>query len=170
MNDLYRFTILGCSSSPGVPRIIGDWGACNPENPRNRRTRSALMVSRITLEGDATTVIIDTGPDFRAQMIRENVSDIDAVLYTHAHADHVHGIDDLRGYYLKTKKPVPIYADKECMEHLRKSFGYCFEVSSSNYYPSIVEPFIIEEDYLPISIEGKGGLLKPCLLGRTMEK
>ena len=99
MGDRLRFTILGCGSSPGTPRITGDWGNCDPANPKNRRTRAAALVERIAAERRrATRVVIDTGPDFREQMLLAGVRRVDAVVYTHPHADHIHGIDDLRGY------------------------------------------------------------------------
>src|SRR5690606_35194437 len=104
------FTILGCGSSPGTPRITGDWGACDPDNPKNRRTRAALLVEQTGPEG-TTTVVVDTGPDFRAQMIAAKVARIDAVLYTHPHADHIHGIDDIRGYVIHGGQ-MPIWADR----------------------------------------------------------
>lgn len=117
-----RFTILGCASSPGVPRINGDWGACDPVNPKNRRTRTAFMVEQIAPDGGVTTIVIDTGPDFREQMIAARVQNIDAVLYTHHHADHLHGIDDLRGYFITTKKRIPIYAEPDTMQRIREGF------------------------------------------------
>ena len=95
MGDVLRLTMLGCGSSPGVPRITGDWGDCDPGNPKNRRTRTAAMVERVAEDGRTTRVVIDTGPDFRAQMLAAGVTRIDAVVYTHPHADHIHGIDDL---------------------------------------------------------------------------
>ncbi|MBY7649928.1 MAG: phosphoribosyl 1,2-cyclic phosphodiesterase [Candidatus Liberibacter europaeus] len=157
MKSFYRFTILGCSSSSGVPRITGDWGNCDPSNPKNRRTRSSLKVSLISERGPSTTVIIDTGPDFYMQMLREKVSSIDAVLYTHEHADHVHGIDDLRGYFLKHKKPINIYADSGCMRRLIECFGYCFKSHGGNTYPSIVKPFIIDNKQDYFCVDGNGG-------------
>ncbi|MBA5724529.1 MBL fold metallo-hydrolase [Candidatus Liberibacter sp.] len=160
MKDVNHFTILGCSSSPAVPRITGDWGRCDPRNPKNRRTRSSLKVSRISADGDFTTVIVDTGPDFYTQMLRESVSSIDAVFYTHGHADHIHGINDLRGYFLKKKNPIPIYAHPVCMQNLVDSFGYCFEAPKGSLYPPIVIPFVIEENYKPIRIEGAGGVIE----------
>ena len=90
MSDLLRLTILGCGSSPGTPRITGDWGNCDPSNPRNRRRRAAAMVERISDAG-TTRVVIDTGPDFREQMIDARVDAIDAVVYTHPHADQSAG-------------------------------------------------------------------------------
>ena len=107
-----RFTILGCGSSPGVPRINGDWGNCDPENPKNRRRRASLLVERFNDQGLRTTVVIDTGPDFRAQMIDAKVQTLDAAVYTHPHADHIHGIDDLRTYVVENKKLMDVYANR----------------------------------------------------------
>lgn len=152
-----RFTVLGCASSPGVPRINGDWGACNPDNPRNRRTRSAFLVEQIAPDGGRTTIVIDTGPDFREQMIAAKVEGVDAVLYTHAHADHLHGIDDLRGYYILQRRRIPIYADAFTMDRIRMGFGYCLETPPGGNYPPIVEPRIIGSLEEPIVITGAGG-------------
>lgn len=151
-----RFTILGCSSSPGVPRIVGDWGACDPANPKNRRTRAAFLIEQIGPDGGMTTVVIDTGPDFREQMIRTGVQWVDAVLYTHAHADHIHGIDDLRGYYHINGRRIPIHADPETMDRLREAFGYCLETPPGSNYPPIVQPVLIE-NLRSFSIDGAGG-------------
>ena len=151
------FTILGCGSSPGVPRITGDWGACNPENPRNRRMRAALLVEQTAPDGGKTTVVIDTGPDFRAQMVAAGVHHIDAVLYTHSHADHLHGIDDLRGYVIENRRRVPIWADAYTMGRIREGFGYCLESPPGSGYPPIVEPRIIPDDLSPVVINGAGG-------------
>jgi len=151
------FTILGCGSSPGVPRITGDWGACDPLNPRNRRMRAALLVEQFAADGGKTTVVIDTGPDFRAQMIAAEVRHIDAVLYTHAHADHLHGIDDLRGFVIENRKRVPIWADAFTMARIRDGFRYCIESPPGSGYPPIVEPRIIDDDLPPVTIHGAGG-------------
>ena len=156
MSRRQRFTILGCSSSPGVPRITGDWGACNPDNPKNKRTRAAFMVQQFSADGAATTVVVDTGPDFREQMIRAGVDHVDAVLYTHPHADHIHGIDDLRGYFHIENKRIPIHADLFTMNRIREGFGYCLETPEGSNYPPIVEPIIID-DLQGFSIEGAGG-------------
>lgn len=157
MTDRLRLTITGCGSSPGVPRINGDWGACDPQNPRNRRLRAAAIIERISDQG-TTTVAIDTGPDFRTQMVRAGVSRLDGVIYTHAHADHIHGIDDLRGYFLAQRERIGIHADETTMQRLRDAFGYCFETPAGSAYPPIVEPHIIGHDE-PLTITGEGGPL-----------
>ena len=93
--DQFRFTILGCGSSGGVPRLGGVWGDCDPQNPRNTRRRCSMLVERISDAG-TTTVLIDTTPDLRDQLLQTGTGRLDGVVYTHSHADHVHGIDDLR--------------------------------------------------------------------------
>ena len=151
----YRFTILGCGSSPGVPRPNGDWGACDPSEPRNSRTRAALMIERMG-EGGTTRVVIDTGPDFRAQCIANGVDRIDAIVITHAHADHVHGIDDVRTFVLVSRKRMPVWADAATYRRLLEGFGYCFEKPAGSDYPPICEHRPIE-DGRAFAIEGPGG-------------
>jgi phosphoribosyl 1,2-cyclic phosphate phosphodiesterase len=153
---LLRFTVLGCGSSPGVPRINGDWGNCNPDNPANRRTRTAAMVERLAEDGSTTRVVIDTGPDFRAQMLAANVQRIDAVVYTHPHADHIHGIDDLRGYWLEQRELIDIFADAPTLTRLKQAFGYCFETPPGGSYPPIVRAHLIDPP-APFVVEGAGG-------------
>lgn len=155
-----RFTILGCSSSPGVPRLNGDWGACDPANPKNRRSRAAFLVEQIAPDGGRTVVAVDTGPDFREQMIAARVPRMDAVLYTHAHADHLHGIDDLRGYFILQKDRIPIHADPYTMERIRQGFGYCLETPPGGNYPPIVRPVLIENLDDEIVVDGPGGPLR----------
>ncbi|MGL4404385.1 MAG: MBL fold metallo-hydrolase, partial [Notoacmeibacter sp.] len=147
--------MLGCGSSPGVPRPNGDWGACDPTEPRNRRRRSALLVQKIAETG-ITTVVIDTGPDFREQMIDAQVTHIDGVVFTHAHADHIHGIDDLRSFVLANKTRAQVYADQRTLDHLTSSFNYIFERQKGSDYPPIVDSHLIEtgKDF---AISGKGG-------------
>lgn len=157
MTHRYRLTILGCGSSPGVPRITGDWGDCDPENPRNRRTRAAAMVERHGPNG-VTRIVIDTGPDFRQQMIAAGVDSLDGVVYTHPHADHIHGIDDLRGFALVQRKRMDIYADNATLERLQQSFGYCFETPPGSSYPPILTPHVIDHD-TTFSISGDGGTI-----------
>jgi phosphoribosyl 1,2-cyclic phosphate phosphodiesterase len=156
MGDRLRFTVLGCGSSPGVPRIIGDWGDCDPDNPRNRRTRTAAMIERVADDGGVTRVVVDTGPDFRAQMLAASVDRIDAVVYTHPHADHIHGIDDLRGYWLEQRRLVDVHADAPTLERLKQAFGYCFETPPGGSYPPIVRAHLIDPP-APVTIEGAGG-------------
>ena len=151
-----RFTILGCSSSPGVPRPHGDWGACDPENPKNRRTRAAFLVEQIGPEG-STVVVVDTGPDFRQQMIAANVQRLDAVLYTHAHADHLHGIDDIRTYFILQRHRIPVYAEPFTMERIRQGFAYCLETPAGGNYPPIATPYLIQTMDQPVVIKGPGG-------------
>jgi phosphoribosyl 1,2-cyclic phosphate phosphodiesterase len=151
-----RFTILGCGSSPGVPRISGDWGACDPANPKNRRTRAAFLVEQFGPDG-VTTVVIDTGPDFRMQMIAAGVESIDAVLYSHPHADHIHGIDDIRGFVLHNRRQVPIWADAPTMERIREGFGYCLKTPPGSMYPPIVTENLIDPMDAPVTIDGGGG-------------
>ncbi|MFT4180300.1 MAG: MBL fold metallo-hydrolase [Rhizobium sp.] len=154
-----RFTILGCSSSPGVPRITGDWGACDPKNPKNRRTRASFLIEQIAPDGGVTTVVVDTGPDFREQMIRAGVGSVDAVLYTHAHADHIHGIDDLRGFFHNSHERIPIYADQPTMDRIREGFRYCLETPPGSNYPPIVRPIIIESLERSFTVAGPGGTI-----------
>jgi len=115
------------------------------------------MVRQFAADGGETTVIVDTGPDFREQMIANSVRNVDAVLYTHAHADHVHGIDDLRGFALSQRKQIPIYADAETMARIRAGFGYCLETPKGSFYPPIIEPNVIRDLNVPLIINGEGG-------------
>jgi phosphoribosyl 1,2-cyclic phosphate phosphodiesterase len=133
-----KVTILGCGNSAGVPAIGNYWGACDPNEPRNRRTRPSIAV-----QTDKTTIIVDTGNDFKEQMNREDIRHIDAVLYTHAHGDHTAGTDDLRVLRIRSKKFVDIYADKPTMDDLRLRFDYIF-TEKAPVYPQIVEPHLIE--------------------------
>lgn len=155
--DRLRLTILGCGSSPGTPRITGDWGACDPSNPKNRRTRAAALIERISSRG-VTRVAIDTGPDFREQMVRAGARRLDAVVYTHAHADHIHGVDDLRGYVLEQRRRMDIYADAATMMRLRAGFAYCFETPPGSSYPPILIAHEIEHG-ATIRVDGEGGPL-----------
>lgn len=152
-------TILGCGSSPGVPRINGDWGACDPGNPKNRRLRASAMLERFDSSGNATRVVIDTGPDFRQQMITTGIKDLDAVVYTHAHADHIHGIDDLRSYVMSRKRLMDLYADADTHHRLMQAFGYCFVTPPDSTYPPIAQARLIEHDK-PFEIDGAGGPMK----------
>ena len=116
-----KITVLGCGSSGGVPLIGNDWGACDPAEPRNRRTRVSILVE----QGD-TVLLVDTSPDMRQQLLDAGVKKISAVLYTHAHADHSHGIDDMRSVNWLMQKPIPVYADDATLQELQAKFGYAF--------------------------------------------
>ncbi|HEY9056110.1 MAG TPA: MBL fold metallo-hydrolase [Aurantimonas sp.] len=158
MSDMLRLTVLGCASSPGVPRINGDWGACNPTNPRNRRTRSAALIERIGVAG-RTVVAIDCGPDFHQQMLGAAVTRLDAVALTHPHADHIHGIDDLRGYMLAQQTRIPVYADAATHDRVLEAFHYCFETPPGSNYPPVARHVAITAGR-SFEIDGPGGLLK----------
>ncbi|WP_343081341.1 MBL fold metallo-hydrolase [Ostreiculturibacter nitratireducens] len=150
-----RFTILGCGSSGGVPRIGGHWGECDPDNPRNRRKRCSLLVERI--DGEAVTrVLIDTSPDMREQLIDANVATLDAVVYTHSHADHMHGLDDIRQVVFNTRTIMPVWADGPTQESLFSRFGYAFVQPEGSSYPPICEMHTIRGHF---SISGPGGAI-----------
>lgn len=125
MTGELRFTILGCGSSGGVPRLGGLWGACDPTNPKNRRRRCSMLVERET-ENGITRVLIDTSPDMRMQLLDAGIGTLDAVVYTHAHADHVHGIDDLRMVVFNMRQRLPVWVDTATREDLIQRFGYAF--------------------------------------------
>ena len=151
-----KLTILGCGSSAGVPRVGGnDWGACDPANPKNRRRRCSVLVEKTGTEG-TTRVLIDTGPDLREQLLAANVPRLDAVWYTHDHADHTHGIDDIRPLYLIQKKRIPIHAPAETLRTLETRFAYVFV--SANNYPAIADPHEITP-YKPVTSHGAGGAI-----------
>ena len=149
--------ILGCGSSGGVPRIGNQWGACDPSEPRNRRLRCSLLLTRSSPEG-LTRVLIDTSPDLREQMLAAGVDHLDAVLFSHEHADHTHGIDELRAFYLRGRKRVPVWADETTGTLLTARFGYCFYTAPGSDYPPILglHRLIAGES---VTIEGKGGAL-----------
>lgn len=151
----YTFTILGCGSSGGVPRVGQGWGACDPSNPKNRRRRCSLLVERKGAEG-RTTVLIDTSPDLREQLLDANVTALDAVLYTHDHADHTHGIDDLRPLALVQRKRIDVYADEQTSQLLHERFGYCFETPAGSDYPPILQEHRMREGR-EVTVAGKGG-------------
>ena len=126
-----KIRILGSGTSSGVPRIGNDWGACDPHEPRNRRSRAAALV-----EHDGTRILIDTGPDMREQLLAADVATVDAVIWTHAHADHVFGIDDLRQVFHALGRPVTGYARRDTAEKLRAQFAYVFE-GARGYPPTV---------------------------------
>lgn len=136
-----KITVLGCGSSGGVPLIGDDWGACDPAEPRNRRLRASVLVE----EGTAS-LLIDTSPDLRQQLLNVRVKHFSAVLFTHAHADHCHGIDDLRSIHWLMQKPVPIYGDDATLKDLEARFPYVFKgarLPGHDYNP-YVKPIMID--------------------------
>jgi phosphoribosyl 1,2-cyclic phosphate phosphodiesterase len=150
-----KFTILGCGSSGGVPRIggadgRGEWGACDPVEPRNRRRRCSLLVER-----GQTQVLVDTTPDMREQLIGAAVSRLDAVLITHDHADQLHGIDDLRMIAQNMRRRVDVHASEDVFRVLTDRFGYCFK--GNDAYPAVLEGHVIPRPFGAFSIEGRGG-------------
>jgi len=151
-----RVTIMGCGSSPGVPRIGNDWGACDPNEPKNRRSRCSLLIERFGKGDTPTTIVVDTGPDFRTQLLAARVNHIDGVIYTHSHADHIHGIDDLRAIWQSSKKLVDIYADAPTINRLEQAFGYCFASPAGSFYPPMLKHHAVEVG-APIKINGAGG-------------
>lgn len=153
-----EFTILGCGSSGGVPRVGQGWGSCDPKNPKNRRLRCSLLVRKAANSG-VTVVLIDTSPDLRQQLLAAQAHQLDAVLYTHEHADHTHGIDDLRGIVLAQRRRVDIYADQATLDMLRLRFGYCFVSPPGSDYPPIVEAHGVKPHEV-ITIEGEGGIVQ----------
>ncbi len=147
------FTILGCGSSGGVPRLGGHWGACDPANPKNTRRRCSLLITR-EADGGVTRVLIDTSPDLRAQLLDAGVGELDAVVYSHAHADHTHGIDDLRMIVFNMRRRLPIWADGATQDALMSRFGYAFVQPRGSSYPPILNMFTIDGD---IEVSGAGG-------------
>ncbi|WP_417709310.1 MBL fold metallo-hydrolase [Roseibium aggregatum] len=150
-------TILGCGSSGGVPRVGNDWGDCDPTEPKNRRGRCALLVEK-RVDNKCTTVLIDSGPDIRSQLLTANVKHLDAVLYTHSHADHLHGIDDLRAFWVQSGERVPVYMDDATAARALTAFSYCFETPPGSNYPPILERHDLQSG-TPVTINGDGGAI-----------
>jgi phosphoribosyl 1,2-cyclic phosphate phosphodiesterase len=151
----FRVTILGCGSSMGVPRPALGWGACDPNNPKNRRRRTSLLVERSGPNGH-TRVLVDTSPDLREQLLDANVDWLDGVLITHEHADHIHGIDDLRALFVRKRRRVDMYLTETTSALMRTRFGYCFESPPGSEYPPMVTDRRLTPGN-PVTIEGEGG-------------
>ena len=133
-----KFIILGSGSSMGVPRADGHFGNCDPNNKKNYRTRCSALI-----KSDKENILIDTSPDLRSQLLYNKISKINRVLFSHQHADQTHGINDLRVFYLKNKKEIPVYADPVTTLYLKKTFNYCFKNNltkhKSLYYPATLK-------------------------------
>ena len=150
------FTILGCGSSMGVPRVALGWGSCDPNEPKNRRRRCSLLVERANAHGHKTRVLVDCSPDLRNQLLDTEIDWLDGVLITHEHADHTHGIDDLRPLFVHKRRRVPVYMDEPTSRAMHARFGYCFMTPPGSEYP----PIASEHRLVPgqkLSIAGQGG-------------
>jgi phosphoribosyl 1,2-cyclic phosphate phosphodiesterase len=155
--------ILGCGSSGGVPRLggedgAGNWGTCDPGNPRNRRSRCSLLLRRKTGEGE-TLVLVDTPPDMRQQLLDARVTRLDGVLITHAHADQLHGMDDLRVLTLISRRRIDVWIDRFTMDQVMQKFDYCFVQPPGSDYPPILNAHQIPEPFHEFSIGGPGGTI-----------
>lgn len=151
-------TVLGCGSSGGVPRVAQGWGACDPNNPKNRRRRCSILIERQN-DGGKTVVLVDMSPDLRAQLLDASVQHLDAILMTHAHADHTHGIDDIRPLVIEMARKIDIYMDEPTEQTLRRNFGYVFVTPPGSQYP----PLLTERRLRPgevCRIEGGGGAIE----------
>ncbi|MEP3224554.1 MAG: MBL fold metallo-hydrolase [Parasphingorhabdus sp.] len=136
-----KLTILGSGTSSGVPRIGNDWGDCDPNEPKNRRSRVSIIV-----ESPTTRILVDTSPDLRSQFLQCNIAQIDSVIWTHDHADHCHGIDDLRQIFHQKREAIPSYARAFTLESLQKRFAYAFH--GHKYYPSICEARKLDDEMM----------------------
>lgn len=137
-----QITVLGSGTSMGVPTLACGCEVCHSADPHDRRTRPSVLLSY-----NGSSVAIDTTPDFRHQALRENVSRLDAILYTHAHADHILGLDDIRPFNAKQKSPIPVYASQETLSVLRRTFAYIFEPQSTDSSIPQVELHILSDDF-----------------------
>lgn len=151
-----RYTILGCGSSGGVPRLGGHWGDCDPNNPKNRRRRCSLLVERIEAEA-VTRVLIDTTPDMHHQLLDAGVGTLDGVVYTHSHADHVHGIDDLRQIVFNMRSRLKVWADPVTQDQLFSRFAYAFVQPEGSLYPPILDAQTIDG---PFDVTGAAGPIR----------
>lgn len=162
----YEITLLGCGSSGGVPRVGGDWGACDPSEPKNRRRRCSLLVeywrggAHLPLPNERTIVLIDTAPDLREQLIDAGTPHVDALFYTHDHGDQTHGIDDLRALAYNRRAQIPTYMSSATQKDVVPRFRYCFEMPKGRIHPPILSLQDNIEDGDIVSIDGPGGALE----------
>jgi phosphoribosyl 1,2-cyclic phosphate phosphodiesterase len=164
LSEHLEITILGSGSSGGVPRIGGpggggDWGVCDPAEPKNRRRRCSILVRRHSPHGE-TAVLVDTSPDLREQLIGARVAHLDGVLLTHDHADQLHGIDDLRALVIAMHKRIDVHADPITAATVRRRFGYLFERPDGSDYPAILNLHDIAEPFGEFELSGAGGALR----------
>ena len=158
--------ILGCGSSGGVPRVGGDWGICDPNELRNRRTRCSILVRYSEADsGPTTDVLVDTSPDLREQLLAAGVERIDALVYTHDHADQCHGIDDIRALAYRMRGQVPTYMDRDTLNELTSRFAYCFATPEGRAHPPILDAQPLIAAGGTFSVDGPGGALEIGVLG-----
>ena len=159
MSGQLEYTLLGSGSSAGVPRADGAWGACDPNEPRNHRSRCSMLVRRLSGQGAKadTTVLIDTSPDLRLQSVRAGVGRLDAVLMTHDHADQAHGIDDLRAFALIQRQRIPVHMDAATHTTLLRRFDYIFH--SQGGYPAICDSHLIPAHGTDWQVDGPSGAI-----------
>lgn len=158
MSGRLEFTILGCGSSGGVPRADGDWGACDPAEPKNRRRRCSLLVRRLGQGADSdTTLIVDTSPDLVWQTSEAGAKRLDGVLLTHDHADQTHGIDDIRAFFIRQRARIPCYMDPPTALSMQRRFGYVFQ--GENGYPAIgdITPLALHGEHW--AVDGPSGVI-----------
>ena len=149
-------TVLGCGSSGGVPRVGQGWGACDPGELRNRRGRCSILIERIGPDGGRTVVLVDTSPDLREQLLRAEVRRIDGIVLTHSHADHTHGIDDVRPLVIHMRQRLAIHMDAATSAVVRHNFRYVFETPAGSLYSPLLDEVRIV-DGTPFDIQGPGG-------------
>jgi phosphoribosyl 1,2-cyclic phosphate phosphodiesterase len=155
----FSITILGCGSSGGVPRIGQGWGACDPNNPKNRRRRCSIFVEQTGHDGGKTQVLVDTSPDLREQLLALGVSHLDGILLTHPHADHTHGIDDVRSLVIMAKRRIDVHMDAATSADVRSKFSYVFETPPGSQYPPLLtEHRLVSGEICGVS--GPGGTVE----------
>ena len=149
-------TILGCGSSGGVPRLGQGWGACDPLNPRNRRRRCSILIEREGADGGKTVVLVDTSPDLREQLLATGTNRLDGIVLTHSHADHTHGIDDVRPLVIHMRGKIDTFMDAPTSTVVRRAFAYIFETPAGSMYPPLLVEHRIRSG-VPFTIDGAGG-------------
>jgi phosphoribosyl 1,2-cyclic phosphate phosphodiesterase len=159
MSGVLEITILGCGSSGGVPRADGDWGVCDPNEPKNARTRCSLLVRRKAGEGEGeeTTVLVDASPDLRLQTASARVKRLDALLLSHDHADQTHGIDDVRAFFIRQRAKIPCLMDEATQASMMRRFGYIFEAEAG--YPAICDARAIPAHGPTWMLDGPSGAI-----------
>ncbi|MFK8080738.1 MAG: MBL fold metallo-hydrolase [Granulosicoccus sp.] len=162
IHETLTLTLMGTGSSGGVPRVGNVWGACDPDEPRNRRRRCSLLIEseqldRNTAQGK-TTVVVDTGADLREQLLTADVKSIEGVVLTHSHADHIFGLDDLRQMAINLHRPIDVWMDEPTRETVMAPFGYCFHQAPQSSYPAFCTEHLLVP-HKPFTIDGPGGAL-----------